>query len=80
VLLPRLLGATPPRGVLPWSGRSWLLPAIAVAGVWFALVFVTDYGFARQLYALAALVHSWVEIPVLLLALGGVAMAQPARV
>jgi len=77
VLLPRLSEEMPPR--LPRSGRHWVKPAIAVAAAGFALVFVVDYGFARQLYALAALVHSWVEIPVLLLALGGAAMAQSAR-
>jgi len=49
---------------------------IAVAGVALAFVFFADYGLARQLYGLAALVHSWIEISVLLLALGGVGAAQ----
>jgi hypothetical protein len=79
VLLPRLSGEMAPRGVPRWSGRHWVKPTIAVAAAGFALVFVVDYGLARQLYALAALVHSWIEIPVLLLALGGAAMAQSAR-
>jgi hypothetical protein len=79
VLLPRLSEEMPAQRVLPLSGRRWIKRAIAVAAAGFALVFVVDYGLARQLYALAALVHSWVEIPVLLLALGGAAMAQSAR-
>jgi len=79
VLLPRLSRETPSRGMLPVSGRRWVKPAIAAAAAGFALVFVGDYRLARQLYALAALVHSWIEIPVLLLALGGVAMAQPVK-
>jgi hypothetical protein len=28
-----------------------------------------DYALARRIYALAALVHAWIEIPILLLAL-----------
>jgi hypothetical protein len=80
VLLPRLSEEMPARRVPRWSRRHWVRPAIAVAAAGFALVFVIDYGFARQLYALTALVHSWIEIPVLLLALGGAAMAQSARV
>jgi hypothetical protein len=76
VLLPRLSQGMPARTVLPWPGRG-LRTAITVVAVGFALVFVADYGLARQLYGLAALVHSWLEIPVLLLALGGLAAVQP---
>jgi hypothetical protein len=71
LLLPLLAAETPAR----WSWR-WLAAGIAVAGVALALVFFADYGLARQLYGLAALVHSWIEIPVLLVALGGIAAAQ----
>jgi hypothetical protein len=31
--------------------------------------FSIDYSVARKLYALAALVHGWIEIPILVLAL-----------
>ena len=75
VLLPRLSQGMPARTVLPWPARG-LRTAIAIAAGVFALVFIADYGLARQLYGLAALVHSWLEIPVLLLALGGLAAAQ----
>lgn len=71
LLLPRLAAETPAR----WSWRG-LAAGIAVAAAAMALVFLADYGLARQLYGLAALVHSWVEIPVLLVALGGIGAAQ----
>jgi hypothetical protein len=72
VLLPRLAAQTPAR----WSSR-WLVAGIGVAAAVLVIVFVVDYGLARQLYGLTALVHSWLEIPVLLLALGGLAVVQP---
>jgi hypothetical protein len=71
LLLPLLAAEAPAR----WSWRG-LVAGIAVAGVALAFVFFADYGLARQLYGLAALVHSWIEISVLLLALGGVGAAQ----
>jgi hypothetical protein len=77
VLLPRLPGAAPSRTLFPWPARRRLAAAIAGAASCLALVFVLDYQFARQLYGLFAQVHAWVEIPVLLLALGGLAAAQP---
>ena len=79
VLLPRLLAETPPRPAPPARWRRGVKLVIAVVAAVFAVVFVVDYGLARQFYGLAALVHSWVEIPVLLVALGGVAAAQPAN-
>jgi hypothetical protein len=72
VLLPRLAAETPAR----WSSH-WLVAGIGVAAAVLVVVFVVDYGLARQLYGLTALVHSWLEIPVLLLALGGLAVVQP---
>jgi hypothetical protein len=36
--------------------------------------FSIDYGVARKLYALAALVHGWIEIPILVLALDRVGL------
>jgi hypothetical protein len=79
VLLPRLLDGGPSRTRLPWPRKGWLVPMIAAAAIGFALVFVFDYQRARQLYALAALAHGWVEIPLLLLAWGGLAAAQSAK-
>lgn len=71
LLLPRLARENPPR----WPRRG-LAALVAAAGAMLFLAFAFDYGLARQLYALAALMHSWIEIPVLLIALGGLAAAQ----
>jgi hypothetical protein len=75
LLLPRLAAGSASR---PF--RLSVPAAIAAAGAVLALVFVLDYDLARRLYPLAALVHAWIEIPVLLLALGGLAaIAQPVK-
>ncbi|HXP05585.1 MAG TPA: hypothetical protein VN808_15810 [Stellaceae bacterium] len=71
LLLRRLAAETPVR-------RSWrgLALGVAIAAGALALLFCVNYGLARQLYGLAALIHSCIEIPVLLLALGGIAVVQ----
>jgi hypothetical protein len=51
----------------PASGAS--LAAILTASALLTGVFMADYASAKTLYGLAALAHSWIEIPVLLLAL-----------
>jgi hypothetical protein len=79
MLLPRLPVATPARTLLPWPKRRRLLPALIAAAAGLALVFVLDYGLARQVYGLVAQIHAWVEIPILLLALGGLAAVQPSH-
>jgi hypothetical protein len=75
LLLPRLANEAGSRPLRPWPRRG-LAVGIAVATALLAVVFLVDYQLARQLYGLAALVHSWLEIPVLLVALGGVATAH----
>jgi hypothetical protein len=77
VLLPRLAdeSGVPP---LPRWHRCGLAAGLAAVAV-LAVFFFVDYGVARQLYGMAALVHSWLEIPVLLVALGGIAAVQRAR-
>lgn len=74
LLLPRLARENPPR----WPARQ-LAAGIVIATAALALFFIADYRLARQLYGLAALVHSWVEIPVLLIALGGVSAVQARK-
>jgi hypothetical protein len=71
LLLPRLASENPPR----WPVRR-LAAGIVIAAAALALFFIADYRLARQIYGLAALVHSWVEIPVLLIALGGISAVQ----
>lgn len=69
-VLPRLIGAET-RPVLNWPGArrfGWGLAAVCAA---LLTGFALDYGIARKVYALAALMHAWAELPVLLLALPG---------
>ncbi len=77
LLLPRLAREKRTRAISPWPMRGLAVGAAAVAAL--GLLFFVDYGLARQLYGMAALVHSWLEIPVLLVALGGVAGVQYTR-
>ena len=43
--------------------------AVAAASIILIAAYAVDYGLARKLYALIALVHAWLEIPVLVMAL-----------
>ena len=74
VLLPQLLaakqGVARAATIVPWP--SWRVFAGGVAGV-AALAFgiyAVSYTDARAAYGVAAAIHSWVEVPILLLALG----------
>ena len=53
----------------PAPASSASLAAILIASALLTGVFMADYASAKTLYGLAALAHSWIEIPVLLLAL-----------
>ena len=68
-LLPRLVGDAPRATIAPWPRKPIFLGLVAFAAAALAFVFVIDYPLARKIYAVAALVHAWIEIPVLLLAL-----------
>jgi hypothetical protein len=76
LLYPRLARRVPARTLLPWPRH--LAGAIAVSAAALAVGFFFDYHAARKLYALAALVHAWIEIPLLVLVLGGWPAAQRA--
>ncbi len=74
VLLPKLLaakqGGCHAPTIVPWP--SWPVFGLAVAGI-AALAFgiyAVSYTDARAAYGVAAAIHSWVEVPILLLALG----------
>jgi hypothetical protein len=73
VLLPQLLAAKQGASrstVIPWP--SWPVFGVAV-GVIATLAFgiyAVSYTDARAAYGVAAAIHSWVEVPILLLALG----------
>jgi len=73
VLLPQLLTMQQGgerRTIVPWP--SWPVFAIAVAAI-AALAFgiyAVSYTDARAAYGVAAAIHAWIELPILLLALG----------
>ncbi len=76
-VLPRLSRAGAPdapaplRPLVRWpSRRAFLALLVAAAGLslW---GFATEFGDARAVYGIAAALHAWVEVPVLLLALCG---------
>ncbi len=73
-VLPRLSRAGAPgapRPLVRWPSRRVFL-AILVAAAGLSLWgFASAFGDARAVYGIAAALHAWVEVPVLLLALGG---------
>ena len=76
--LPRLIddGKTKSRTIAPWPEQRWFIVWLAVAALALAIGFLVDFRAARQIYAIAALVHSWIEIPLLVLALDRQRMAK----
>jgi hypothetical protein len=68
-VLPRIAGAqgAPAWGGLGHAGRA----AVAVVCVALSVGFVVDFAVARAWYGVAAALHAWVEVPALLVALGG---------
>lgn len=74
VLLPRLLrehqGDAPHETLVPWPGwRTFGIGVAAIAAIAFA-VYAVSYADARAGYSVAAAIHAWIELPILLLALG----------
>lgn len=74
ILLPRLLkdknGGGASRTLVPWPGWGMFAAGVtAVALVAFG-IYAVSYTDARAAYAVAAAIHAWIELPVLLLALG----------
>jgi len=73
VLLPRLLATkqvAPSRTLVPWpSWRVFAGAVAAIATVGFG-IYAVSYSDARAAYSVAAAIHAWVEVPILLLALG----------
>ena len=70
-LLPRLLDEREHqhRGVLRWPSEGrFVILMVLMSALLFGL-FVWSFGTARAIYGIAAAVHAWVEIPILMLAL-----------
>lgn len=76
-VLPRLIGDAD-RPVLPWPPARRFALAVALAGAALAVGFAVDYGVARRIYAVAALIHAWLEIPILVLVVAAFSAARPA--
>lgn len=74
LVLPRLVKGEP-AGLIRWPGPRTFFVALAVAAAALAAGYFLDFAQARRVYAFAALLHSWVEIPILVLALAGTGAA-----
>jgi hypothetical protein len=74
VMMPMLLkakqGGVCAPTIVPWP--SWRVFAMGVAGIAIVAfgIYAISYTDARAGYAVAAAIHAWIELPVLLLALG----------
>ena len=84
VVLPRVAKARQLTGetIVPWPRGLMLLAAIASLCALFLLSFIFDYGQAKAIYSTFAAIHAWIEVPILLIALGGgisLAAAKSAR-
>lgn len=74
-VLPRFDGAStwsPPGAVLRWPGPLALAGVIALVSAPLLVAFTLSFAEARSAYGVAAAVHAWLEVPVLLLVLSGV--------
>lgn len=72
VLMPRLLGrgAAAEGRLAAWPSWPVFYGLLAVAAALSTLFYWIDFGEARAAYALAATLHSWIELPIFLIALG----------
>lgn len=72
-LLPRLLvnGGARDGRLAPWPRWPVFYALLAAAGLASLAFYYVDFGEARSAYALAAALHSWIELPIFLMALGG---------
>ncbi len=57
------------RPIVPWPRSGLFLVGVIVATLPLLAFYAVDFAEARALYAIAASVHAWIEIPILLLAL-----------
>lgn len=84
LLLPALLRRLDPaaRGLAPWPNGWWLALICVAAGAVGLLGAGQSFAETRALYGIAASFHAWLEVPVLIVALGGAvqsARTSPAR-
>jgi hypothetical protein len=80
VLLPALLARESPaaRGILPWPGGRPFAALVALVSAVAFWRFTQGFVPARALYGIAASIHAWIEIPLIVIALtGGQARRRP---
>jgi hypothetical protein len=82
VVLPVLLASTDPRarGLVPWPRGRWFFALVALLGAVAFARFAQGFTEARALYGIAASVHAWVEIPLLVLALTAFSQAKLKKI
>lgn len=83
-VLPRLDAPatwSPDGSLVRWPAPATFLALMAAVSAPLVLSFSLDFGLARGVYGLAAAVHAWLEVPLLLLALAGApaAAGPPTR-
>lgn len=82
LVLPRLArGRTPRvRTIVRWPAPRSFVALVAIASLALAPWYLRSFGDARAAYGVLASVHAWIEIPILLLALGAARapLARPA--
>lgn len=72
-----LPGLTTERVAGRWPRGRFAVAAVSALGAIFFCGFALSFGDARSAYGLFALVHAWIELPLLLGALGGAAAPTP---
>ena len=70
--MPRLLarGASQAGRLAPWPRWPVFYGLLGLAGLVSLAFYWIDFGEARSAYALTATLHSWIELPIFLIALG----------
>ena len=73
LILPILLRRLDPQaqGLVRWPGPGAFTLLLAGAGIISLILFLDGFAQARSFYGIAAALHAWIEIPVLVLALTG---------
>ncbi|MBI5264340.1 MAG: hypothetical protein HY852_21285 [Bradyrhizobium sp.] len=71
IVLPTMLAARDPeaQGIVPWPKGVIFAALLAAASAFAAYRFSLGFVSARALYAIAASVHAWIEVPLIVIAL-----------
>lgn len=79
LVLPRLGGGPGVTATMfRWPSPAWFTGLVAGCSLLLFVGYAADFGSARALYGIVAVVHAWIEVPVLLLA--ATAALPPTRI